>query len=372
MAPLEKVVFGKKILWRGGARQLRRLSCRGQGRILGLLIMPLLMSASHVQPGALNKAAAPFQFVKSWSLDATAEVDRTPIGGLSGCAKVDDWIYFVSDDRRGVDGARLFSFKWRATDRELILAERRLQVISKSERRHVLDLEGIGYHDGQFLFSNEGDANKKPRQPVEIFSVTSPSLAKKETLALPENLRPNPTGEQHQGLQNNQGFEGLVVDKTGGWAALSEGPPWRGRGEKSDHLIFLKGVLKPLRIDRRARYPLPDYKGRSDKLLLGVTELLDVTDREYLVLERGVELSSQGLKYDAQLCLANLPEQGDLMQRHCPYQFGDDKELMKNIQSTHNFEGLCWVDEARTHFLVVADNNFSKSENTLFLLFKVN
>ena len=59
------------------------------------------------------------------------------------------------------------------------------------------------------------------------------------------------------------------------------------------------------------------------------------------------------------------------LRRQCDYIFNNDQKLLKSISKTANFEGLCWLNEKKTQFLVVSDNNFSKNENTVFLLYNI-
>ena len=329
-----------------------------------LLILFSLIFISNVQAQSVS-------FVKSWSIPSSQKIKKLKIGGLSGCVHEGDYIYFISDDRGGEGGARMIRFPWDSQTESLDVSRGESIMVQNTDSKKILDLEGIGYFKNQFLLSNEGDLNKKPRQKPELFWVDRKGQRTSEII-LDDEFIPNATGEQTQGIQNNLGFEGLNVDSgLQIWGALLEGPVLRGATAIEDHLILIEGGLGQNRIQKKWKYPLPQYEQSASTMALGVTDFLYVTDQQLLVLERGVELSLQGLSYNVQLCSAKKSSNG-ILERQCKYQFNQDKSLLAAIKKTTNFEGLCWVNEKKTHFLVVSDNNFSKNENTLFLLYKLN
>lgn len=320
---------------------------------------------------SLNLSAQSVSFIKSWSLPPTQKIKKLKIGGLSGCVQEGAYIYFISDDRGGEGGARMIRFPWNAETENLEVNAGESILIANPDSKKILDLEGIGFSKNQFLLSNEGDLNKKPRQKPELFWVNRKGQRTSEIVLDPEFL-PNLTGEQTQGIQNNLGFEGLNVDNgLQIWGAFLEGPVIKSAGTAADHLMLIEGGIDQNRIHKKWKYPLPQYEQSATTMALGVTDFLYVTDQQLLVLERGVELSLQGLSYNVQLCSAKKSANG-FLERQCKYQFNHDKSLLAAIKKTTNFEGLCWVNEKKTHFLVVSDNNFSKNENTLFLLYKLN
>ena len=272
--------------------------------------------------------------------------------------------------------------------------------IENLDKKKILDLEGIAINsEGDFLFSNEGDLNKKPRQGPEIFWTNTQGKRLREVKMDPEFL-PNPTGPQTQGVQNNLAFEGLSSDLVlKKWGAFLEGPllasplsatppntlppsvpPSTSSGEAPslrDHLIYVESDLNSLKFDKKYKYPLPEMEG-AFALMMGVTDFLMYSENELLVLERGAEFSLQGLLMNVQLCRATKQE-SDHLERKCFYNLNKDAVLLKKIatatqgktQTIANFEGLCWLNEKKTQFMVVSDNNFNKTENTLFLLYNL-
>lgn len=311
------------------------------------------------------------KFQKSWTLPPTFKVENLKVGGLSGCVKKNDRIYFVSDDRGGEGGARIVIFEWDSVTNELNLNSGKNLKIKNTNSKKILDLEGIGLNSqNEFLMSNEGDLNKKPRQGPELFWADQAGNRLRK-VELPSAFMPNLSGQQNSGIQNNLGFEGLSVDQElNRWGAILERPVLVGENQIADHIVMIESDLQSLKVDREYIYPLPQYEGSGISLDMGVTDFLYETQNDLLVLERGAELSMKGLLFNGQLCIAQ--KNKSEINRKCPYVFNNDQAVLKAITKIPNFEGLCWLNEKKTQFLVVSDNNFSKTENTVFLLYNLN
>lgn len=315
--------------------------------------------------------AKTIQFQKNWSLAAGFKIDGLKVGGLSGCVRKNDHVYFISDDRGGEGGARIISFSWDAVKNELDLSSGQVLKIKNTNTKKILDLEGIGLNSkNEFLVSNEGDLNKKPRQGPEIFWLDMTGRRLRD-IQLPSEFLPNLSGQQTKGIQNNLGFEGLNVDQgLQKWGAFLEGPLLTAENQAADHLVMIESELENLKVSRQYTYPLPQYEGSGLSVTMGLTDFVYESLDQLLILERGASLSMQGLLFNAQLCTGEKSKTE--INRKCSYVFNSDPTLLKAITKVPNLEGLCWMNEKKTQFLVVSDNNFSKSENTVFLLYNLN
>lgn len=343
---------------------------------------------------------------KVWSLPPSEKLSGLRVGGFSGCVKRDDRVYFISDDRGGEGGARIISYSWDSVKNELDLQSGKTLKIENLNKKKILDLEGIAINSqGDFLLSNEGDLNKKPRQGPEIFWASA-QVKRLRDVKIDSEFLPNPTGPQTQGIQNNLAFEGLSSDLVlKKWGAFLEGPLLvgsesvntnkdandkdtgkdndKGSAAKNeapalrDHLVYVESDIDSLKFDRKYKYPLPTVSG-SFSLLVGVTDFLMYSENELLVLERGAEFSLQGLLLNAQLCQASKLDP-DRLDRKCFYTLNNDVQLLKKISTATNgktkaipnFEGLCWLNDKKTQLIIVSDNNFNKTENTLFLFYNL-
>lgn len=316
------------------------------------------------------------KLIKSWSLASSAKIDKLKVGGLSGCVKKNDRIFFISDDR-GVEGApRIISFPWIESSQNLNLkAGHNLILKVKNFKTEIVDLEGIGISEvGDFLLSNEGDLNKKPRQGPSIFWINKDGV-RKNNIKLTDNFLPNKSGQQTKGIQNNLGFEGLTVDpELKLWGAILEAPRLVEKNKTELYIDFIEGDLHSDNIGRIYQYPPVEF----DELMAvaqGVTDLLYINKNKILTLERAAEMTLAGLSFQSQLCLADKTEkllfgsEQNSLKKSCFYSMSKDPDFLKKYKKVSNFEGLCWLNEKKTRFLVVSDNNFSKNENTLFLLY---
>lgn len=304
------------------------------------------------------------------SLSSKFKAENKLIGGLSGCVLDKERMYFVSDDRGEVAGSRIVSFPYDLQTGKFDFLSGKNILIKKESDQKILDLEGIAIlPNGDFLLSSEGDLNRRPRVLPQIFS-TNRIGKRTQVVKLPDEFVPEKSGQQTKGIQNNLAFEGLNVDpqlKT--WGAFLEGPLL----QKPKELYLIEGSTekKFLEVEKNWAYPIPSpMQSESLQAYLGVTDFLYISQEDLLVLERGVEVSLHGISYQSQLCLAK-KEKKDNISRECFLQINSEEAIKKEIPEGANFEGLCWVDQKKTEFMMVSDNNFSGKDKTYFVRFKV-
>ncbi len=310
---------------------------------------------------------------KIWTLPWDHKINKKKVGGLSGCAFHDNQFYFVSDDRGQEGGPRFYKVPFDAAATELNFKSAEIIFVTLEKGEKVLDLEGISLASpDRILLSSEGDLNQKPRLMPSIFWVNAKGQ-RQQTISFPEEYLAERTGRQTKGLQNNLAFEGLVVDlEYQKWAAMTEAPLMQGPKE----LKLVESALDSLKFDQIYSYPLPkplfsDALEQPMTAYFGVTDMLYLTKDSFLVLERGVSLSAGGIGFRTQLCEA--VKQNTLsLSRKCFYSMNEDSKITAVVPNGANFEGLCWVDKKKKVFLTVNDNNFSKNEKTVFVLYQLN
>ena len=295
------------------------------------------------------------------------KINNKLIGGLSGCSLFEDKIYFVTDDRGRGLGPSIISFKYDFLQNEINFKDSNILKIQSGRPKNILDLEGISVinHD-LFLLSSEGDLNQKPRINPEIFWANGRG-EKIRSVDFPKEFLPEKSGKQTQGIQTNLAFEGLTIDKDlKKWAAILEAPLLQG----PKNLQLVESNLDSAAFDRVYLYPVPtDLDTENISGYFGATDLLILDESSYLVLERGVAASLQGISYRTQLCTA--VKNNKVLKRQCFYSMNADTKLTSQFPSGANFEGLCWVNKQKKLFLTVSDNNFSKSEKSVFILYQL-
>lgn len=306
------------------------------------------------------------EVIKTWNLASDFKVDKKKIGGLSGCAFTEDKVFFVSDNRG--NEPKIISFPFDLNQSEINLKKGSILKLFDNQAK-ILDLEGIGIVDkNSILLSSEGDLNQKPRIMPEIFWIDF-SGKRTKSIHFPKEFLPEKSGKQTVGIQTNLAFEGLVVDtKLKKWAAILEAPLLQGPKE----LLLVESEMNSENFDQVYSYPVPeDSDPENISGYFGATDLLFLDETTFLVLERGVQASFQGITYQTQLCTATKMESKQRLTRQCFYRMNKDSRLSSLIPSGANFEGLCWVNKQKKLFLAVSDNNFSKNEKTVLILYQL-
>lgn len=306
---------------------------------------------------------------KIWQISSETKFENYKVGGLSGCSKIGDEIYFVSDDRGQQGVPRILILKYDSQKSELNTTDLKWLTVKFSDKKAVLDMEGIArLSSDRTLVSSEGDLNQKPRQPVELFWINNKG-ERLTNVALPQKFLANASGLQVRGAQNNKGFEGLSLDSTTGlWGAILEGPLL----QDPKKLLMIEGsVTDSVSVVKEWTYPLPHYIGEGLGAEMGVTDFVYDKNQNLITIERGVSLSLNGVQFDVQMCLAEKVPSTKSIKTNCFYDFAKDKTLKAQVKEVQNYEGICWLNDQKTQFMVINDNNFSKSENNLFLLYQI-
>ena len=314
-------------------------------------------------------AAPKFTFKKIWQIPAQTKLDTFTVGGLSGCSRFGDEIYFISDDRGSQGHPRILVLKYDSQKGELNTIDRKwFRVAKPIDNKIFLDMEGLAHLTAdRILISSEGDLTQKPRQPVSLFWINS-SGERVSDVTLPQKFIANPTGLQTRGTQNNMGFEGLSIDtELGLWGAILEGP----LVQDPKKLIMIEGSASGTSVQNEWSYPIPQYIGDGLGASMGVTDFVYDKNNSLIVIERGVSLGLSGVNFDAQMCTAEKDLATKSIKRSCTYDFATDKALKAQVKEVANYEGICWLNDQKTQFMVINDNNFSKTENNLFLLYQI-
>lgn len=318
---------------------------------------------------------------------------KSKIGGLSGLYYDSNsrLLYAVSDDRGLVNEPRLYEFKISASLKEFKIEPQKAIFlnVNESELSHkstnspakifskVLDLEAISMTPwGDFLITNEGDMNKKPRVNPQIFTANASGSIMRE-YEVPKDFLPEPSGVQKKGVQNNMAFEGLARHPNGKeWMVATEAPliqDPKGLVRFIQYTMPEAWILKP---GKEYRYPLPE--GQMDPKTViefqkGVSEIQYLNDHELLVLERLLRVTTKGAELQVQLFQTDLDQPGSdgILSKK---QLLDFQKLEPQIGRIGNFEGMTWgpiLPDGRRSLLFVSDDNFMRDQRTQFLLFAV-
>lgn len=337
----------------------------------------------------ISLSSAAFRLERIQSITLSKEIFKPiPFGGISGMVFKDQKLWMISDDpgRRG--SPRLYVFDVALSGNKFQLKESRLVKLESDNPKFFFDGEGLAL-DGEngFILSSEGNSNSKPRIHPKVVRVDLNGKIQSE-IEIPAPYLPEKQGLQKNGISPNAGFEGVTR-----WGSdlflAAERPLVQDKKFLSIHpeyeiLRWLKYSLASAQPHLEAEYLYPLMKTVVDGRLeyqKGISEILSISSKKFLVLERSLELSPQGIRFDshlfqAELPLSKSPEARTLLtnEDRKKKNWIIKKELQVfEVKDGQNFEALAWgpgVSGASKTLWIGSDNNFSKDETTI-LIFKV-
>ncbi|MBS1971394.1 MAG: esterase-like activity of phytase family protein [Bdellovibrionales bacterium] len=324
------------------------------------------------------------------SLAPKLTLDSESVGGLSGMFWDGSKLTAVSDDRGKFGTPRFYELDMKITSGKVDFNVTKVQHLKDTPSDWILDDEAIvSLPGGDLVISTEGDNDKKPRAMPHIF-VTSATGVYKSDIPLPDKFLPESTGLQKKGIENNRGFEGMTANPSGQTLyIMNEYPIIADQGDddmnywlrmvefKKDKDNFKVSAEYPYMVTRMPNSPV------GVEVFRGISEILYVSDGQFIVLERGARLTKTGIAYTGGLYLAETSGVKDVSSVKSladgkstamkKTKLLDFEELFKN-QKLENFEALAWgpaLPDGRKSLLVMSDNNFSAKEKTTLLVFAV-
>lgn len=257
----------------------------------------------------------------------------------------------------------------------------------------ALDPEGFALSPSNTLYLSSEGIHRKEIQPfLGEFDRTTGTLIR--SLPIPPSFTisfDETTRRQQQGIQSNQGFEGLTLVTSGAASAIedplrlftiNESPliqdldPDTDEGGRNRFLHYYIGQGPPLLVAEHlySLDPVPFA------LVNGVSEILALDNGgHFLTLERA--LTPLGLQVKLfEVALAGATDisglgslKGELaatrIQKRLVYNFNLGEAPVRNL------EGMTFgprLPDGSTSLILVSDNNFSPREDTEFLLFRLN
>ena len=276
----------------------------------------------------------------------------------------------------------------------------RLETAAENPRAPpTLDFEGITLVGGtRLIVSSEGDGERYP--PAILEYERSGRFVR--ALPLPATFLPDPRGRQARGMRVNEALEPITSLADGRIVIGAEGPLLQDdKGADFDRgawtrLLELVPSGDTWRPGRQFAYPLAPVKPRagftSPAASAGLVDLLPLEGDRLLAMERSfVRDVTSGVRTanDVRIFEISLTPAEDISGveslRTLRTLRGVSKALVADIadfaprlgpklKDLENFEGMCFgpvLPDGSRSLLVLSDNNFSESQRTAFLLFRV-
>lgn len=335
------------------------------------MIPAFLVAAALAAPPSFEVEA-----VVRWP--GSLEFENVAVGGLSGVQEKNGRLFLLSDDRGGKGPPRFYRARWELSPAEAadlrprVVLERQIPLQGLKEffrDKTILDPEGFAVSDESFLISSEADTAKKPRQKNRLLVVDGEGRLASE-VELPLELQAEATGRQTRGTGNNFGPEGLSVSPSGNflWMALERPLLVAGSSEKTLRFLRFAKKHKSFSFEKFAHYEVGAPSEGENEVLRGVSEVLALGDEQLLVLERSARIGAGGLTYGGSLTRASCVK--EKCDRRLVLEFSRDLAKIFPSEGVPNFEAMTFLGGDRRRLLMVSDNNFSKSTETVFLLLK--
>ena len=352
---------------------------------------PLRLAFLHDFNPARASAQSADPLAAAWGASA--------LGGLSGLyySEASRTLYGVSDNcSRGP--ARIYTFAVELGAERLRVEPRSVLLLRDTRDAGVFDQcdsESLAPQPaGGFFIGTENHDDKPDMRLPSILRVTQAG-AITGVVPVPEAFLPESAGVHARGTRNNQAFEGLTVSPSGRWlTAITESALLQDGPEAS----FEQGTLvRLLRWDLEQGGPPEQFRYAAEPVLRppngaadlegfnGVSEILSLDDQRLLVLERAyVARPHEHGTNTIRIYEATLPERprpaasseaGPLLLKRLVLDLDEIlPQLEPGQQTLDNFEGMTFgprQPSGERTLLLVADDNFSEHERTVFLAFRL-
>ncbi len=340
-------------------------------------------------------------FLGSYTLPAQT-VDGTPVGGLSGLAydRGQDRFYAVSDDRSDRAPARYYTLKLQLDSEPIKIRDVTVEAVTTLKTadgqpfaKGTIDPEAITLTPEKTAFiASEGDRGKDIAPFLCEFSLSTGQ--QRQCLPLPKRYLPNPKTEADsttlpQGIQNNLAFESLTI------SAGAQGEPFRlftatesallqdfdpnvaEQGASNRFLHYLVSETDPPLLVAEHLYPL-DFIPFA--VINGLTDLQPLDQAgHFLSLERA--FGPQGFTVRLfQFTTATATDTATMAS--FKGNLGGLRPIRKRLLldlatlgiRLDNLEAMAFgprLADGSQSLLIMSDDNFSKTQVTQFLLFRL-
>ncbi|MGE0632397.1 MAG: esterase-like activity of phytase family protein [Pseudobdellovibrionaceae bacterium] len=344
------------------------------------------------------------EYVADFTLSFNQQFQKTTVGGLSSLIfdATKDGFYSLSDDRGRINESRFYflNFKLKTDkDKKVSFEVEPKEVIfidQNKKEKEALDPESfIQLPSGNFLIGSEGDNKTKPRLKPRLLEVTAQGKWIRD-ITVPSKFIPESTGLQMRGIRNNNGFEGMSLAPSGKWFLVGTEETLIQDGLDSNFKVggtvrFIKYEISGEKIQATAEWAYQldpvEQQGLTSKVVgSGVSEILFVSEDQFLVLERATVIEFGKYTDDLKLFLVTLGSQDDVssqptlskkvktLAKKLILDFDTILPLMNDPKDLDNLEAIAFgpkLPDGRKTLLFGSDNNFQSIQRSLFLLFAV-
>lgn len=365
------------------------------------MLFTVTLFAFSVPTYACSENSLPsLRFIGEQQLAHKQNFQQSTVGGLSGIDYDPDtgtWI-LVSDDRSDYNAARFYTANLDYDEEgfnELVLQDvtyfkqqNNKPYPNRRKGGEIADIEDIRFDpsDSSIWYISEGDRKRRLNPFIRQATHEGEFISE---LAIAPMFMMQP--DREVGPRHNLSFEGLSFsqDKQSLWVAM-EAPLWQ------DGVVPTASVGGMVRLTQYSRqgevinqvaYPvdaIPESPGKGKFADNGVTAILALDDKRFLVVERAAVQNDKGEFHNfIRIYAADISQASDIsavasLTATSEYQLVTKELLLEltplTVAVPDNIEGMAWgplLDNGNKSLVLVSDDNFNRSQITQFLAFEL-
>jgi hypothetical protein len=361
---------------------------------IGLFIFLSLLSINAI------RAEDTLRFIGYQNFATGEKFSETELGGLSGIVydQTTKKLLAISDDRGFVNEPRFYEFDLVLNEKSFQVTPSKMTKLKSKElsyfKKGYADFEAIALlKNGDILVSSEGGINKNPPLNPEVI-LFSANGDYKSQLSIDNKFLPYPTKtDPPRGPRDNQSFETLTLALDGQtlFLATEETLLQDGPTTTINESSLIRIILhKDLKAFKEVTYPLEKIEPLKGVDLspgtTGLTDIAAIDENNFYTLER-TYLPFQNKNiiriFKCQINeettnVINFPTLANqklvTVKKTLVADLDDFLNLMTPA-SLDNIEGIAFgpdLANKKKTLIVVSDNNFGKTQRTLFMAFEIN
>jgi hypothetical protein len=377
---------------------LPRISLLSQGHNVTTQVRSFLIFflISHINCATLY-ATDTLNFIGDVNFATGEKFQDTEIGGLSGITfdKRHKKLIAISDDKSQVNETRFYEFDLALTDKTFKVTPAKVVKLKNKDGQYfklgVADFEGISLLGKDLLVSSEGSLAEASFLPPELYLFSDKGEFIK-TLSVPTKFLPKVSDKAIYGSRINKAFEALSTSLDGKTTFLGSEESLLQDGDITTatygshvRIVLYKNSLPKMEIAYPLEKVTPEQSTGQNAGDNGLVDIAAVDDKTFYTMERSYLPSTSKNVIRIFKCTITKETTDvsklDSLKNNAYKTVGKvlvadlDTFLPKmTIAQLDNIEGISFgptLSNGHRTLIVVSDNNFNKTQRTLFMAFEI-
>ncbi len=341
-----------------------------------LLLLLLSSACSNLHHRATSPSSS---YLGDFIVSDDYRFNEKAIGGISGITQGErEGLYYaVNDDKGDFDRPKIYTLE---ISFDQSLQVKILNVIYLTDEKGKdfkvgeVDFEGIALTpDNNFLLSSEGNYGKQPFIEAKLFQFSKSGILLK-SYNLPKEFR---ISGNTLPIQNNLGLESLCgsSDKslftTANEGLLTTDTQDLFNNPLQKYVRFVRYKRTDMEVESQFFYPIDYINAEGSPKNFGLVDLLCLQSNSYYALER-IYLRKEN-KNHIRIYKTQPNSNSAAVKKSLILDLDQIANKISDGKGLDNFEGISYgpkLKDGSETILLVSDNNFSKTQRTIFLLLR--